>query len=220
MEQLFLPLMTWVQTHGLYGVALLMVLENACFPLPTEAGYLAGQGMVDAGLTSYTTVFLWVVISQLAGSGLTYTLGRASDRALSRRLASKPAVIAAHEKMRHWYGRYGALTILFGRLVGHVRPWSSFVAGLSGVPVLPFACWTLVGTVIMVALSMWVTAIGYEYWQANRHLTAPIIIAMLVIFYGLPLAKIIQHLWKRRQQRRRAAEALGAAPASAEFPAD
>jgi membrane protein DedA with SNARE-associated domain len=202
MEHLYPSLILWVQDHGLHGVFVAMLIESGGVPFPTELGFITAQGMLEAHLCTYWEAFAWIVSGHLLGSGISYSLGRASDTALSRRLAHRPGVIAVHDKMRHWYARYGPLAILLGRLIGQVRTWSSFVAGLSRVPVLPFVLWDIVGTLILTAVTMWVTAVGYAYWQTHRHMTAPIVVTMLIVFYGLPVYKLIEHLVKRRRARR------------------
>ncbi|MEN6545992.1 MAG: VTT domain-containing protein [Armatimonadia bacterium] len=202
MEHLYAGLLLWVQAHGLHGVFVFMFVESAGVPFPTELGFITAQGMLDAHLCSYWTAYAWIAMGHLVGSGVSYQLGRAGDNAATRRLAHRPGVVAVHEKMQRWYAKYGPLAILFGRLVGQVRPWSSFVAGLARVPVLPFWLWTIVGTLAFTACSMWVTAVGYAYWQAHRQLGGPMIAVMLLIFYGLPAYKGIEHLVKRLRRRR------------------
>ena len=73
----------------------------------------------------------------------------------------------ARGQMQRWYRKYGPLAILFGRLVGQVRPWASFVAGLAGVPLPQFCLWTILGTAVFTAVTMWVTAYGWQFWMVH-----------------------------------------------------
>jgi membrane protein DedA with SNARE-associated domain len=207
MEHLYAVMLQWTSAHGLHGVFVFMLGESAGLPLPTQLGFITAQGLLDARLCGWWEVFAWISGGHLLGAAISYHLGRASDSALSRYVAHKPEVVAVQEKMTRWYAKYGPLAILFGRLIGQVRPWSSFVAGLSRVPALSFYLWTLIGTLAFSAIAMWVTDVGYRYWQAHRHMGLPIIIGMLVVFYGLPVYKGIAHLVKRHRQRRAEREA-------------
>jgi membrane protein DedA with SNARE-associated domain len=207
MEHVYAVLLQWAQAHGLHGVFVFMVVESAGVPFPTELGFITAQGMMDARLCAYWEAFAWIAAGHLVGSGISYHLGLAGDSAISRYLAHRPSVVAVHEKMQRWFVKYGPATILFGRLVGQVRPWSSFVAGLARVPMLTFWLWTAVGTLAFTACTMWVTAVGYGYWLAHPRLRTPIIVVMLTVFYGLPLYHGIMHL-VQRQRRRRLAPAL------------
>ena len=59
-----------------------------------------------------------------------------------------------------------------------------------------------IGTVVFTVALMWLTAVGYGYWQQNRHLTGPILITMFILFYGLPLCKAIEHVIRQRRKAR------------------
>jgi membrane protein DedA with SNARE-associated domain len=201
MEHLYAVMLQWTYAHGLHGVFAFMLGESAGLPLPTQLGFITAQGMLDARLCHWWDVFAWVCGGHLVGAALSYHLGQASDTALSRYVAHRRDVVAVQEQMARWYGKYGPLAILFGRLIGQVRPWSSFVAGLSRVPALTFYLWTLIGTLAYSAIAMWITDVGYKYWQNNRHMGLPIIVGMLVVFYGLPAYKGITVLVRRMRKR-------------------
>jgi len=204
MAHFYSALLLWAQAHGLHGVFVFMLVESAGVPFPTELGFITAQGMLDAHMCSYWVAFAWIAAGHLGGAAISYHLGRASDSAISRYLAHKPAVVAVHEKMQKWFVKYGPLAILFGRLIGQVRPWSSFVAGLARVPIWPYYLWTLVGTLAYTAITMWVTAVGYTFWRAHPQLGGPMVAIMMVIFYGLPLYKGIEHFVKRHRRHKAA----------------
>jgi alkaline phosphatase len=202
MEQLYLSLWQWVQAYGLPGVLVFMAAENVGAPLPTALAFITAQGIVHAQGATYWEVSLWIVAGQFLGAGISYHAGRATDGALARYLSHRKGLMGACAKMQKWYERYGVLSLLFGRLEGHVRPWASFVAGLSRVPPVTFWLWTIVGTLIFTAVTMWVTAVGMKYWLAHPQWRVPIIIVILLAFYAVPAYKLIEHLirgYRRRQ---------------------
>jgi membrane protein DedA with SNARE-associated domain len=202
MAHFYAVLLAWAQAHGLHGVFVFMLVESAGVPFPTELGFITAQGMLDVHMCSYWVAFAWIASGHIAGATISYQLGRAGDIGLTRYLSHKKSVVAAHEKMQRWFAKYGPLAVLFGRLVGQVRPWSSFVAGLARVPVFPFYLWTVVGTLAYTAITMWVTAVGYGYWQAHRQYGGIMVATMMIIFYGLPAYKIIEHLIRRWRRKR------------------
>jgi membrane protein DedA with SNARE-associated domain len=205
MEQWYTNLFIWVQAHGLSGVFLFMLVESAGVPFPTELGFIAAQGLIVSHLRPLWLAYFWIVAGHLVGSALGYYLGRAGDNAVSRYLAHKPSVVKTREWLQKWYTRYGALTILFGRLVGQVRPWASFVAGVAGVPQGLFWLWTTIGTLVFVAITMYVTAVGWQFWQTHAAWRAPLLVGMLVVFYGLPAYKLVESLIRRYRRRRQSA---------------
>ncbi|MBU0610486.1 MAG: VTT domain-containing protein [Armatimonadetes bacterium] len=202
MEHFYLVLYQWLQTYGLPATSLFMAAESAGAPVPTELGFVTAQGLVLARSVTYVEAFLWIAAGHLVGSGVSFYLGRATDSALARKLASRRSVMHVRAKLQGWYARYGALTVLFGRLMGHVRPWASFIAGLSQVDPRTFWLWTVVGTFIFTAVTMWVTAVGWQFWLAYPQWRMPLIVGMLLVFYGIPLYKIVEHLVKRRRRRK------------------
>ncbi len=202
MADFYSTLWAWLQVHGMYGVALFMAAESAGAPVPTELGFITAQGLVGARAVSWWQAFAWINAGHLLGAAASYYLGRASDNTLARFLAHRQGFMEARGRMQHWYRKYGPLAILFGRLIGHVRPWASFVAGLAGVPLPQFCLWTVLGTAIFTAVTMWVTLYGWQFWMAYPEWRVPLVVGMLALFYGLPLAKLIQHLVTRRRRRR------------------
>lgn len=204
MESIYAALYQWVQAYGLPGVFLFMLVENLGVPFPTELGFLTAHSLVVSGAVPYWIAFLWIVSGHLLGAGVSFYLGRATGSALTRRLSEKPGVMRAREKLEGWYARYGALTVLFGRLEGHVRPWASFIAGLSQVRTSTFWLWTVIGSCIFTAVTMWVTAVGWQFWATHAAWRIPIVIGVLLIFYGLPVYKLVEHLvrsWRRRREK-------------------
>jgi membrane protein DedA with SNARE-associated domain len=200
MEHLYASMWQWVQAYGVHGVLLFMAAENVGVPLPTALGFLTAQGLVESHAITYWQAFLWIAAGHLIGAGASYHAGRATDSALGRYLSHRRGLMKACEKLQGWYDRYGALTLLFGRLEGHVRPWASFVAGLSRVEPLSFWLWTVVGTAIYTVVTMWVTAVGWKFWLAHAEWRAPIIIVILLAFYAVPGYKLVEHLVRRHRR--------------------
>ncbi len=206
MEGIHAVLYEWVRAHGMIGVSVFMLIENACVPFPTELGFIVAQGLVHAGHNSYWEAFAFIMAGHLVGSGGSYYLGRAGDNAIVRRFAGSPRMMRARTKLRGWYAHHGALAVLFGRLVGQVRPWASLVAGMSGVPPLKFWVWTVVGTAIYAPLAMWATAWGWDMWGRYPGLRVPAIIVTLFVFYGAAAIGLGVELLRRYRKRHRAAK--------------
>ena len=56
------------------------------------------------------------------------------------------------DKAQHWFERHGKLAVLLGRLMPGVRTLISLPAGLSGMALTPFLCYSAIGTVIWTAV--------------------------------------------------------------------
>ncbi len=204
-EGVYADLWAWVQAHGMIGVFLFMVIENMGVPFPTELGYVAAQGLISGGFISVWWAFAVISAGHLLGSAVTYYAGRAGDTALGRWFTHRKRLMRARDRLQRWYARYGPLTILFGRLVGQVRPWSSLVAGMAGVPQGVFWLWTVIGTLVYSALAMWATVIGFDLWERFPTLRGPLLGLLFAIFYGSMIYALL-HRWVARHWRRKRRE--------------
>lgn len=207
MDDLYAELLRWLQTHGMLGVFLFMVVENLAVPFPAALGYIVAQGLISAGYFSHLSAFMVINAGHLTGAGITYYSGRAGHGFLVRRFSHSRRLMRAREVLQTWYGRYGVLTILAGRLIGHVRPWASLVAGMAHVPPFQFWLWTLIGSLIHTALAMLFTVWGWRLWVAYPWIRVPAVLLVLVLFYGLSLGGVLREVLRRR--RRQAGETVG-----------
>ena len=203
MHEIYVTLWQWVQIHGLAGVFVFMLVESSGVPFPTELGFITAQGLITAGYTSYWEAYAYITVGHLLGSTISYHLGRAGDSALSRRFSHSKRMMHARDRMQTWYASYGPVAIVFGRLVGQVRPWASFVAGMAQVPPAPFFIWTVVGSIAYTFAAMWVTEWGWVLWQKYPHMQAAMVATVIAVFYGSAVFAISHRLILRRRRRKR-----------------
>jgi membrane protein DedA with SNARE-associated domain len=177
---------TWITNiipYGLggYGVVFaLMLLESACIPIPSEitmpvAGLLASQHHL-----SLVPVIAVGVLANLAGSLLSYYVGRGEGRSLlmkyGRYVLIKPHDI---ERADEWFARYGPPAVFFSRMLPVVRTFISLPAGVAKMDVKKFSLLTVLGCI------PWVTALtvaGYVLganWQKVLTYTRPLEYAVL-----------------------------------------
>jgi len=132
---------------GYAGVAALMGIESACIPLPSEiimpfAGYLVFTGKFN---------LLWVAtagaIGCNLGSVIAYWVGAAGGRPLVERYG-KWVLMSHHDldRMTRFFEKYGAITVLLGRLLPVVRTFIAFPAGIAKMPQAKFHIYTFVGS--------------------------------------------------------------------------
>ena len=129
-------------------LTLLMALESACLPIPSEivmpfSGYLVSTGRFDL-----LTVVTCGVIGNLLGSLCAYVVGLKLGRAFIDRygrylLIDKTAL----EKAEKWFKKYGAVAVLTGRLMPAVRTVISLPAGIGRMNLRPFIILTTIGSI-------------------------------------------------------------------------
>src|SRR2546423_1558181 len=130
-----------------------MLLESACIPIPSEitmpvAGLLASQHHL-----SLVPVIAVGVLANLAGSLLSYYVGRGEGRSLLMRYG-RYVLIKPHdiERADAWFARYGPPAVFFSRMLPVVRTFISLPPGLARMAVRKFSLLTVLGCI------PWVTA--------------------------------------------------------------
>lgn len=146
---------------GIFGLSLLIVVENMGVPLPTELAYVGAQSMVNTGQITYLAAFIVLSLAHILGACISYWIGRRIE------LTANPKGRFARitKEVAEWYARYGSYATFFSRFIGQVRPWSSYVAGLAEEPFPAFLLWTSLGTLIFNALAMAFTGTIVHLWR-------------------------------------------------------
>jgi membrane protein DedA with SNARE-associated domain len=136
-----------ISSSGYLGIVILMGIESACIPLPSEiimpfSGYLVFRGDVELFRTSLAGAFGCVV-----GSVPAYYLGLYGGRPLVERYGKY--VLISHRDLDladRWFERYGDWAIFFSRLLPVVRTFISFPAGVARMNFTRFVIYTFVGS--------------------------------------------------------------------------
>lgn len=136
-----------ISTGGYAGIVLLMAIESACIPLPSEvimpfSGYLVFTGRFD---------LLWVAtagaIGCNVGSVAAYEVGAYGGRRLVEKYG---AWIWMSERELAWadrfFARYGNAAVFLGRLLPVVRTFIALPAGIAHMPRVRFHVYTFLGS--------------------------------------------------------------------------
>lgn len=198
-------LLTWIRDHGWLGVALFLAIENVGVPWPTTLAYIVAIELVRLGELSWLGALVVCTAGHVAGSLVAYGLGRGGDNAIMRRARCHDGLTRTLEWLHTWFARHGILTILFARLVGYVRPWASLAAGLGEVPLGAFALWTTVGTAAHVAAALWMSEVGFWFWDEYPALRVWLIVGVALVFWGAFLYAVIRGACVRVAARRHGA---------------
>jgi membrane protein DedA with SNARE-associated domain len=183
---------------GYAGIALLMLAENLFPPLPSElimpfAGFLAARGELNPVL-----VVVAGALGSLAGALPWYIAGRKLGAERLKKLAERHGRWIALtpdeiDRGRQLFEKRGAMVLVFGRLVPALRTVVALPAGLAGMRPLPFALWTVVGSVLWTSL---LTAAGYlledQYDRIEKYMN-PVstgIFAIIAIWY---VVRVVRH---------------------------
>ena len=158
---------------GLAGIFVLMLLESALIPIPSEATMLFAGFNVSKGEYGLLAVTLVGSFANLVGSWVAYALGYYGRVDLlekhGRKLHIKPHHL--HQADR-WFERHGDATVFFSRMLPIVRTFISLPAGVARMPFWRFSVLTFAGCVPWVfALTFIGQQVGanWEDWRDSLH---------------------------------------------------
>jgi len=199
-EQLILDFVRHVyQVIGWPGVVLLMVIESACIPLPSEIIMpLSGWMLIaDRGLgVGYIVLAGFCgAVGNVVGSVIAYWVGAWGGRPFLNRYG-KYFLISQHdiELADRWFDRYGDRIMFFSRLLPIVRTFISFPAGIARMNMGRFLLYSFLGSLL------WSTGLAYggyilgQNWEHIREVIRPFDIPILVIFLVLVVIFVSRRL--------------------------
>ncbi|HYX79409.1 MAG TPA: DedA family protein [Actinomycetota bacterium] len=189
-----------VARYGELAIFLLMVLESACVPIPSEVTMLFGGALVSAPiLAPDLRLSLWAVIAagvagNLVGSWLAYGVGYLGGRPLvdrfGRYLLLRPSEL---DRAHGWFERHGPKAVLLGRLLPVVRTFISLPAGVARMRFARFTAYTMLGCLPWcAALALLGYALGGR-WDEVEGVIRPFAWAIAIVL----IAGIGWWFWRR-----------------------
>lgn len=143
----FLFIKSLIAFAGYGGIVILMGIESACIPLPSElimpfAGYLVFQG---------TMKLVWVAtagaIGCNVGSLVAYEIGCYGGRPLVERYGRW--ILMGRRELDtadRFFARWGYLAVFVGRLLPVIRTFIALPAGIARMPRVRFHVYTFLGS--------------------------------------------------------------------------
>jgi membrane protein DedA with SNARE-associated domain len=134
-------------TLGWLGVVLMMAIESACIPLPSEVIMpLSGQYLVH-GWGDVFLAGLAGAVGCTIGSALAYWVGALGGRPLIEKYGKYILLNHHHlDVADRWFSKYGEATAFFSRLLPIIRTFISFPAGVARMNFPKFLIYTFLGS--------------------------------------------------------------------------
>ncbi|HEX2614215.1 MAG TPA: DedA family protein, partial [Nitrososphaera sp.] len=149
LEPLVNFIVSLVSSLGYLGIFVLMVLESALIPIPSEIIMPFSGFLVQDGRLNFTSTVLAGSIGNLAGSTLTYYLGKTIRRERILKYGKFVFLREHHlEFAEQLFQKHGSKISFAGRLLPAVRTYVSLPAGVTSTPFKKFMAYTFFGSVI------------------------------------------------------------------------
>jgi membrane protein DedA with SNARE-associated domain len=176
------------------GVVLLMAIESACIPLPSELIMpLAGWMLIKEKSLGFAYIMLagaYGALGNALGSAVAYGVGVWGGRPFLEKYG-KYVLVSRHDLdlASRWFERSGSWSIFASRLLPVVRTFISLPAGIARMHFGKFLVYTFLGSFI------WSVGLAYggyllgEHWEGVRAILRPFDpliaagIVALVVFY-------------------------------------
>ena len=157
-----------ISKMGYLGVVLLMAIESACIPLPSEiimpfSGYLVSRGEMN----------LWGVgvagaVGCVLGSLVAYWVGMYGGRPFIEKYG-KYILLSRHDLdiADRWFAKHGEVIVFVSRLLPAIRTFIAFPAGVARMNLTRFVIYTFAGSL------PWCLALAYvgqklgEQWDKD-----------------------------------------------------
>ena len=205
LEKIIAPVAAWIiaviSALGYPGIVLLMAIESACIPLPSEvimpfAGYLVSTGRFDLILAATAGA-----IGCNLGSIVAYEVGKRGGRPFVQRWG-KYVLLDMHDldRAEYFFRRWGSITVLACRLLPVVRSFIAFPAGVARMPLVRFHIYTFIGSWPWCYALAWVGMKLGVAWRTDPRLSHILHRADFVVV-GVVVAAAAWFVWHKVRRR-------------------
>jgi membrane protein DedA with SNARE-associated domain len=202
-----------IEDYGYVAVFVLMILESACIPIPSEVTMLFGGAAANATFAAtipghpahlnFLLVGMLGTVGNLVGSWLAYWVGRRGGRPLIERWG-RYVFLRPHEidRAEEWFERHGHEAVFVSRLLPVVRTFISLPAGVAEMPFGKFTVYTFAGCL------PWTFALaGVGYALGSKWTTVEKFIRPIGIVFAVLIVAVIAWWFVKRFREKRRQEA-------------
>ena len=196
MDQISQAFLNFIDSWGYLAVAVLMAMENACIPVPSElilgfAGYL-----VSADRMTFVGAMIAGMIGGMLGSIFAYIVGATGGRKFVDKYGKYFLIKKSHVDLaQKWFDKYGIRAVFFSRMLPVVRTFISLPAGFARVNFKQFLFYTFAGSLPWTALILWAGLLLGDNWEYLLEIGHELSIAFIIVS-----VVIIAWLYLRRKK--------------------
>jgi len=196
LEHIIAALGGWITTHidsmGYWGIILMMAIESASIPLPSEVIMPYGGYLVHRYPEQFSLFWMGMAgaLGCLLGSTAAYWVGLYGGRPLVEKYGRYVLIRQQDLDLAdRWFARYGDWAIFFSRLLPVVRTFISFPAGVARMNFPRFVLYTFIGSFPWCVMLAYIGKVLGREWQSIRtyfhgaDTVIVILIALALVFW-------------------------------------
>jgi membrane protein DedA with SNARE-associated domain len=157
-----------ISAMGYSGIVLLMAIESACIPLPSEIIMPFSGYLVSTGEMTLWGVAIAGAVGCVLGSLIAYWVGMYGGRPFIEKYG-KYILLSRHDLdiADRWFAKYGEIIVFVSRLLPAIRTFIAFPAGVARMNLPRFVIYTFAGSL------PWCLALAYvgqklgEQWDKD-----------------------------------------------------
>jgi membrane protein DedA with SNARE-associated domain len=180
----------FIASLGYPGIFILMILESALIPIPSEIIMPFSGFLVTTGKLETLGVVIAGTTGNLVGSIATYYLGLKLGRAFIIRYGKYIFFRQRHLDLTEYlFQRYGEKISFIGRLLPGIRTYVSLPAGIGRTKLGNFVIYSAAGAALWNTVLTYIgMQLGHNWKNIDRYsiyldITALVIVAILVVWF-------------------------------------
>lgn len=191
MHEVLQAITTWItgniESAGYWGIIVMMGIESACIPLPSEIIMPFGGYLVSIHPEQFTVWGMGVAgaVGCIWGSVVAYWAGKFGGRPLVERYGRYILIRKKDmDRADKWFAKHGESAVFICRLLPIVRTFISFPAGVARVNFWRFILYTFLGSLPWCLALAWAGKILGDNWDKTLKKYfhgADVIIAVVII---------------------------------------
>lgn len=190
-----------VRDYGLIGVFVLILLEYACFPLPSEIVLPFSGAVASQSGWTYWEILLLSTIAGVLGALACYIIGYFGGYPLVEKIGRRfPKMQKGLDASRKKYAQYASFASGVGRVIPLCRTYISFIAGISRQNIWSYLLSTAIGVAVWNSVLL---ALGFllaenwelatEYYEQYKMILIPIVLVVVAVL-------VIRFILRRRKK--------------------
>lgn len=192
-----------IETSGYWGIFILMTLESALIPIPSEITMCFAGFLVTTGTFSFLPVVLVGALGNLVGSWIGYAIGYFLEETVILTLIKKYGkfILVTVDEYNHslkWFNKYGDKIAFFSRMLPAIRTFISLPCGLAEMNFWKFSIYTFLGSLAWSALLTYIGVYLGNQWESiggyfhKFDLVIAALLVFAVLFYVNHKLKIVK----------------------------